>query len=361
MQRALLFAADAAPVAAPPVIDSSGWVWIDVTGISESDVADLATELGLDPFTIDDLRQVGELPRMEELEDGIFVVAATPSTDATRLRMSEVDVVMRSNLLLTVHSEPIPAIDHLWAAAVGAQEHLPGPDVALSRILELAGRRMLRLIAALDEESERLEDMAIEGDPTVPVHLQALRRDALLLRRAAAPQRDALRLLHQKHPLIGHTARRRNESAYYDMVRIMETLEASRHQLASVLETYRSTVAEGMNEVMKVLAVFSAIVLPLSLVAGIYGMNFVNMPELDRPWGYFAVLGTMLAMGLGLWIYFSRRGFIGGPRVLSVRRVGRIAGRGLGGLIHLTLAPAQAVLRVAEPLIRPSAGPADGE
>jgi magnesium transporter len=323
-----------------------------VTGASEDEITHLAEELGLDSFIIDDLHQLGELPRMEELDNEIFVVAHTPSTDTSRFRMSEVDMLIRPELLLTVHPEPIPAIDQLWEGAKEAAELLSGPDVAMARILELAGRRMLTLITALDEEAARLEDLAIDGDNAVPVHLQALRRDVLLLRRTVAPQRDALRQLHQKHPLIGQQARRRNASAYYDLVRIMETLESSRSQLASVLETYRSTVAEGMNEVMKVLAVFSAIVLPLSLIAGIYGMNFANMPELGHPAGYFTVLGVMLASGIGLWVYFSRRGFIGGPRVLSVRGVGRIAGKGIAGLIHLTLAPAQAVLRVAEPIIR---------
>ncbi len=340
----------AVEITGPP--PTAGWVWIDVTGASEEEITDLATELGLDSFTVDDLRQHGELPRMEELDNEIFVVAHTPSTDTNRFRMSEIDMLLRPDLLLTVHPETIPAIDQLWEGATETAELLPGPDVAIARILEMAGRRMLTLITALDEEAERLEDLAIEGDSSVPVHLQALRRDVLLLRRTVAPQRDALRQLHQKQQLIGHQARRRNASAYYDLVRIMETLEASRSQLSSVLETYRSTVAEGMNEVMKVLAVFSAIVLPLSLIAGIYGMNFANMPELEQPWGYLAVLGVMIGMGIGLWIYFSRRGFIGGPRVLSVRGVGRIAGKGIGGLIHLTLAPAQAVLRVAEPIIR---------
>ncbi len=353
MQRALHFLPGAPAVETPATPATAGWVWIDVTETSEDDLSQLAATLDLDSFTVDDLRQLGELPRMEELEDGIFVVASTPSGDATRLRLSEIDMLLRPNLLLTVHPEPIPELDHLWDAATQSSDLLTGPDVALSRILELGGRRMLTLITVLDEEAERLEDMAIDGDPEVPIHLQALRRDVLLLRRVVAPQRDALRQLHQKHPLIGQQARRRNSSAYYDLVRIMESLEASRAQLASVLETYRSTVAESMNEVMKVLAVFSAIVLPLSLIAGIYGMNFAHMPELAQPWGYFAVLGVMVGLGLALWIYFSRRGFIGGPRVLSVRRVGSIAGKGLGGLLHLTLAPAQLILRVAEPIIRP--------
>lgn len=332
----------------------SGWVWIDVVDPTDDELDELAAALDLDSFILDDLRQTGELPRMDDLEEEIFVVASTPLPEPGRLRMTEIDMLVRSDLFLTVRQGFVPAVEQPWELAVGSKDHLPAPDTALSRILELAGRRILDLIYVLDEEAERLEDMAIQGDPSVPVQLQGLRRDVLLLRRVVAPQRDALRSLYQEHPLIGHQARRRNKSAYYDLVRIMETLESSRSQLASILETYRSTVAEGMNEVMKVLAVFSAIILPLTLLTGIYGMNFANMPELSQPWGYFAVLGVMAVIGYGLWTYFSRRGFIGGPRVLSARGVGRMAGKGLGGLIHLTLAPAQALLRVAEPLIHPS-------
>jgi len=110
--------------------------------------------------------------------------------------------------------------------------------------------------------------------------------------------------------------------------------------LGAVLETYRSTVAERTNEVMKVLTVFTAILLPLSLVAGIYGMNFAHMPELRWRLGYLWALAVMLVVALALWVYFARRGFVGGPRIGQAPRV---VGKGLADLVRLTIKPVTGV------------------
>jgi len=113
--------------------------------------------------------------------------------------------------------------------------------------------------------------------------------------------------------------------------------------LASVLETYRGTVAERANEVMKVLTVFAAIVLPLSLIAGVYGMNFSHMPELLWRWGYLGVMILMLIVGVSLWVYFARRGFVGGPRLGAVPGV---VGRGLVEFVKVTTKPATMLLNL---------------
>jgi magnesium transporter len=325
------------------------WTWIDVRRGEDADLHALAERLALDAFLADDLLQRGELPRAEVRDDEVFIVAVTPLPDGERLSVGEIDIVVRPGLLLTVHESQLPSLDLVWTSL--AEQPDAGPHDAVSRLLELFGRRTLSLLLAFDEEAERLEELAIGGDPTVPALVQPLRRDITMLRRYFVVQAGAVRTYAEARVVQGD-AHRRAESAQWDHARIVETLESARSMLASVLETYRSTVAEGTNEIMKVLAVFSAIVLPLSLIAGIYGMNFAQMPELEYPNAYFVVLGSMATIGLGLWSYFARRGFVGGPKILSMRRVGRLAGKGLGGLAHIAFLPAQAVMRVADPKTR---------
>ncbi|NND85435.1 MAG: magnesium transporter CorA family protein [Acidimicrobiia bacterium] len=323
-----------------------GWTWIDVSTNDTTEIAELAARLGLDPFLTDDLIQSGELPRTEIRNGEAFIVARTPLPNTERLSLGEIDMVVRPDLLVTVHHDDLPGVDAVWDGLRGRSDATPAD--AASRLLELFGRRTISLLLAFDEESERLEELAIGGNPSVPALVQPLRRDLTMLRRFLVPQRDAVRTWAAT-PLGSDEARRRAESALWDHTQIVEMIESARTLLGSVLETYRGTVAEGTNEIMKVLAVFSAIVLPLSLIAGIYGMNFAEMPELAAPNAYFVVLGAMAAIGLGLWTYFARRGFVGGPKILSMRRVGRLAGKGLGGLVHLAFRPAQAVMRVADP------------
>ena len=110
------------------------------------------------------------------------------------------------------------------------------------------------------------------------------------------------------------------------LFRVVETLDGARLLLGSALETYRSAVAEEMNRVMKVLTVFSAIMLPLTLMAGVWGMNFENMPELDHPLGYGFALGSMLVVGVGLWLLFIRSGFVSN---VMLKKLPRAIGLGL--------------------------------
>src|SRR5690606_33990264 len=137
------------------------------------------------------------------------------------------------------------------------------------------------------------EEGAIEGDPAVLPDLHALRRDIALLRRSLAPQRRMLELLARSHPDPTDPAGRDLADAVDHHAHMVESLDSAHQMVATLVDTYRSATAERLNEVMKVLTVFSAIFLPLTLVAGIYGMNFRHMPELDDRWAYPGALGLM--------------------------------------------------------------------
>jgi hypothetical protein len=208
----------------------------------------------------------------------------------------------------------------------------------LGRLVEFAAREFVPLVEECDVAFDALADRALQGDPAVLGDTQALRRDAATLRSVLGPQREmALSLAGAPSPLLDEDARRRLRDAYDRHHRLVEELDAARMMLATVADTYRAAVAERTNDVMKVLTVFSATLLPLSLIAGIYGMNFENMPELDERWAYPAALGLMATIAVGLWVYFVRRGFVGGVRVPKVsRRVGR-------GLVGAARAPVRTV------------------
>lgn len=326
------------------VIATPGWFWIDLVDPSPERFGEIASLLGLHALDVEDVLGPVERPKVEEREDYLFLVAHTISRDETRLGTVEVDAFVGPNYLITARAADAPGIDRIQQLI--AIEAIAGPDALIALILDLFARRMLPLTDQLDEEIDRLEDLALVADDRVPTMVQALRRDVIRLRRVLLPQRDVAMLL-QGSALMSERAKRRLESAHGDYSNVVDELEVARELLASVLDSHRATVAEGMNQVMKVLTVFSAIILPLTLAAGIYGMNFSNMPELEWRWGYFAVLAIMAVTAVGLWSYFAWRGFIGRPRV---PRVDRAVGRGLAGMVHLTLAPVRGLAHlVLEP------------
>ena len=318
-----------------PEAADAPWLWFDVEPADRDDVEALAVRLDLNRHAVEDSTLQTHYPKLDDYDDHLFIVVHGVTETAGRLDTIELDAFLGENFLVTVHPSASPAID--WTLE-NAATRASGPDVVLARLVEASTRRLLPLIDGLDLAIDELEEAAIVGDGDVVPEIQALRRDTTRLRRVVGPQRDVLASLAKpRSVLIGSRARLRFSSAFDHTNRVVENLDSARGLLSSILDTYRSTTAEKLNEVMKVLTVYAAILLPLSLIAGIYGMNFSNMPELGWRWGYFGLLGVMATVAMGQWIYFARRGFIG---VFSFRRIPRTLGRGLA---RLALLPVDAV------------------
>jgi len=326
------------PGALEAVRSSGGWLWLDVVDFTAEEALDVGRAFGFDPIAMEDVTDLGEFPKVDAYEDHAFVVAHGVAADPTRLRTSEYDAFIAPGYLVAFHREDFPEFGWVreriqepgWLAG-------SGPDQLFARIAETGAARFEPLVDGLEERVLETESRALAGDHTVVGEVQALRRDALLLRKIVGPLRDTFtRLGAEDLRGIGERARLRFQSVRDHYFRIAESLDTAQAVLGAVLETYRSTVAERTNEAMKVLTVFTAVLLPMSLVAGVYGMNFTRMPELGWRLGYLWALVVMALLGMGLWVYFARRGFIGGPRW---RQAPRVVGKGLADLVRLTLKP----------------------
>ena len=161
------------------------------------------------------------------------------------------------------------------------------------------------------------EEVATRQTPTVTDRIHGVRNDLLLLRRSVWPHRDALNeLVRDQHPLITDETRVFLRDCYDHTVQLIDLLEVYREMCADLRDYYLSLVSNRMNDVMKVLTIIATIFIPLSFVAGLYGMNFNtalpgNMPELNWPYGYVGAISVMVVIALGMLIYFWRRGWIG--------------------------------------------------
>jgi len=340
------------PDARAGVRQNGGWIWRDFVGASAQEVEAIASEYGFDALALEDILALTEFPKADEYPGHTFVVLHDIADDATRLRTVECHAFIGPDYLVTFHEEDLPAFALMRGQILEpGRPAASGPDGLFGLLAETVATRYDSLAVGLEEEIEGLEERAMAGDPSVIADLHALRRDALLLRRVVAAQRDAVRqLADEVFPGIGERARMRLGSARDHYARAAESIETSRALLGAVMETHRASVAERTNEVMKVLTVFAAMVLPMTLVTGIYGMNFDHMPELGWRWAYFGLLGTLAALGVSLWIYFARRGFIGGPRL---SRWPRALGKGVTGLVKSTARPVSGLARLLSTDRRP--------
>jgi magnesium transporter len=318
---------------------ADGWVWLDVLDPTDDEIRHLGSNFSIDSLTLQEIHSQTVFPKIDDWGAYLFAVLHGATRRKEKLATSELDFILGKDFLITVHKAQSISIEFVIENSLRTPAFARGgPDQMFARIAETQGQRYLPLLDALDDQIEELEERSLHSDPSVILDVQALRRDAVVLRRVIGPQREVLLSLGGEYSnLLGERARRRFQSVYDHHYRLVESLDASRGLLSSVLETYRSAVSERMNEVMKVLTVYTAILLPLSLMAGLYGMNFVNIPELQWRWGYFALISVMAALAIGQWIYFSRRGFIGGP---SLRKMTGVVGKGLA---FVALAPVRTV------------------
>ncbi len=302
-------------------LPADGWIWIDYVAPDEAAILALGQRYGFDRLALEDALEDGSAPRLTDFGDYLFVILRGLDPAGGTPASHELDAFVGTRYLITLHPYSIPALEAFVAAGgetPAASEG--GPDRMLARLSEALVRPYLPLLEVLDDRVDDLEDLAIRSDPGVVTEVQALRRDIVRLRRELAAQREVLFRLSREDvsTLIDPRARLRFLDAFEQLDRVTQSLEGTRLILGSVLDTYRSAVAEDTNQVMKVLTIFSAILLPLTLIAGIYGMNFDRMPELRLAWGYYAALGLMLVTATGLWLYFARRGFVGRPRLRDV-------------------------------------------
>jgi magnesium transporter len=321
-----------------------GWYWLDLLDPSEEHAHELAERFELHRITREDLLE-HQIPKFDDLGHYRMFVVHALAPDSESLRTVEVDVVVGDDWVVTAHGRPVRGIELLTERIHRDDFTLDGPFHLACRLFELVGERYLPILDDVDTQVLDLEEGAVDGDPSVLPDIHALRRDIALVRRSLAPQRRMLELLARSRKETSDPAGRDLADAIDHHVHMVESLDSAHQMVATLVDTYRSATAERLNEVMKVLTVFSAIFLPMTLVAGIYGMNFERMPELDERWGYPAALGMMAVIAIALWLYFLRRGFIGGPKLRQILKPARAVGRVGRGLASAAVQPVRAATR----------------
>lgn len=299
------------------------FVWLDVCRWDAGDLDELGERFGFDPATIEDILDVEQLPKFDNYGDHLFVVLHALTTDEERLDTHEVDCFLTSQLLVTVRAQPIAGLEWLWDA-VQAHPHMAehGSDELFAQLAEVMGRRYIDVINEVESRVDALADAALQADPDVLAEVQLLRREEATLRRVLRPQRLVIGALRSNvgNFFTGDSIKLLTDA--YDVHNlVVESLESTRGLLADTLDTYRGASAERQAQAAAVLTVYAAILLPLSLITGWYGMNVSNLPGTGSSRGWMIVTAIMGLFAIGSWLVFVRAGMVGRPRVLGGRRL----------------------------------------
>ncbi len=352
--------ADSAHVEVP----DGGWVWIDITEIEHADeLIELESALELDPLAVRDAVEERQLPKLDDFDHHLVVVLH--GLRRGTIDTYELDCFVTHDRLVTVHRHMSSSIDALWEHCQRSAELTTGgPAELLARLADIVTRRLLTVVDLLDDRIEELTAMALDADPRLVPDLTAVRADLARVRRVVHPQRETLDLLRRSpSELVTDGARRRFSDVFDVADRTAYAFDAARSALSETLEAYRGAEARQATEVTKVLTIYAAIMLPLSLIAGFFGMNVVDLPGEDRSWAWIAILGSMVLITLLSLGMFVALDWI---RPLSGRRAGAALGRGLvevsktpvhlvGALYEVSTSPLRATpLRRAPELLSPT-------
>ena len=315
------------------------WVWMDmvVEGGDTDELLAIATGLQLDAVSVRDAVDDVDLPKVDDFGHHLLVVFHGLRDD--RVETYEVDCFITDRYLVTVHDAPSPAIDALWARLVQSPELAAGTvDELVARLADVLTRRLLSVLDAFDDEVDHLISAALAADPELLVNWMAIRTDVATVRRVVHPQREALDVLrHSSSPLVTDAGRRRFADVFDVAARTAAGLDAARGALAEILDAYRGAEARQATDVTKVLTIYAAIMLPLSLVAGFFGMNFTNLPGIRNDSGWVMVTVAMFAIAaLSLGVFVA----LGWMRRPSGIEAGAALGRGLSEAARV---PAQIV------------------
>lgn len=289
-------------------------MWVDVCDPTEDDFRLLESEFGFHPLAMEDARKQNQRAKMDEYDGYLFVTmrgyapGADGITDEEAARQ-EVDVFLGARYLVTVHRGECTAISETrrrWEQRPG---RIPDePAFLLYVLFDAVVDGYFPVMDALDEAIDRVEDAAFMPSGAFDIGPALdLKRRLLVLRQTMAPMRDlANSLLRSDLDLIPASTRIYFQDVYDHTLRLLEQVDLHRDILGTALEAQIAQTGNRMNQVMKTLTSISAILMTLALIAGIYGMNFRHMPELEWRYGYFGALGAMAVLGLGLAAFLRR-------------------------------------------------------
>jgi len=292
--------------------------WVDMEGPSEADDRVLLDVFHFHPLTVEDCRANRHHPKVEEFPDYLYFIVHAVRTDSSsdRFNTVELDGFLGRNYVVTYHHERFTSIDKvkqsIRSSPVICQR---GATFLLHAVIDSIVDDYLPVMDDFDERINDLEDNIFSlhrPNDEILGEILGLKRSVLRLRRISSKQLEVLyRISHGQFQLISGPVLPFFRDIYDHIVRVTDLAESYRDLISGSLEAYLSVVSNRLNEIMKVLTIFSAIMLPLTFIAGVYGMNFENMPELHSRYGYYAVWIIMIVVAVGMLGLFWKRGWIG--------------------------------------------------
>ncbi len=310
----------------------SGVAWINIDGLHDTELLGrIGDHFAIHPLVLEDILNINQRPKIEFYDNFVFITlkmlyqephvsesnsSGTPgNVGAGEIVSEQVSIILGTGFVLSFQERPGDTFDPIRRRIKNNKGRIRkmGPDYLAYSLIDSIVDNYFVL---LEDFGDRLEILEEEIDSTADSktarRIHAMKRELIGLRRAVWPLRELVGMMRREEDRFSESTSAFLRDLYDHAVQVIDTVESYRDVVSGLMDLYVSTVSNRMNEVMKVLTVIATIFIPLTFIAGIYGMNFdtsspFNMPELSLRYGYFIALGVMLLVAVGMLIYFKRK------------------------------------------------------
>jgi magnesium transporter len=299
-----------------------GWSavrWINVAGLSDMRLIHaLATKYDLHPLAIEDVLHLSQRPKLEpyggeesEMQARLFIVAHALQLQDERLHSEQVSIFLGHKTVLTFQETP----SDMWGSirqrlkTKGSRLRLNDASFLVYSLLDANIDQCFPILEHFGDRAEDLESAILDRSQHDTINeIHELKRDLLLLRRNVWPLREVIyNLQREPHECVSDTTRMYLRDLYDHVIQIIDIIEIYRELASDLTETYMSSASNRMNEIMKVLTMIGTIFIPLTFLAGVYGMNFRYLPEIEQPWAYPVFWGVCIIVVVIMTVWFRRR------------------------------------------------------
>jgi len=288
-------------------------LWFHFDAPTEAELRFLQEDLNIHHLTLEDVVNQNQRPKIESFEDYVYIaIHPLMHSKKWQIEPSELDLLLGRHWIVSVHYGPLPGLienSHVHERLGNALDR--GSDFLLYTLVDLVVDSYFPILDEIEDEIDSLEDRLLARARSADMsRLLAFKRSLVHVRRAVGPQREVFnQLTRHEFPFVRPENLVYFRDVYDHLLRITEELDSLRDILSSALEVHLASTSNQLNVTMKRLTAWGTIFVVITAIAGIYGMNFRFMPELEWRYGYFAVISGMVLISLALYFYFKKRGY----------------------------------------------------
>jgi magnesium transporter len=298
-----------------PYMKKPTTTWINVTGVHDTEIIEkLGKCFGLHSLTMEDILNTGQRPKVDDFDKYLFIVLKMIRMEGKEIEIEQVSIVLGRGFVISFQEREGDVFNQIRERIKkkGSRFRKLGNDYLAYALMDAVVDNYFSVLENIGERIESMEEELVGNpNPKTLNEIHKLKRELIFLRKSVWPLREVISTIQRgDSKLFEKKTQMYLRDVYDHTIQVIDTIETFRDMVSGMLDIYLSSVSNRMNEVMKVLTIFASIFIPLTFVAGIYGMNFRYMPELDWEWGYPIVWLVIIMMSSTMLIYFRRKGWL---------------------------------------------------